>query len=266
MAGAGATSPVAHRLRWNAKTGTFTCRANDKPFEVTSFNAAILQADLFTYQGRPFGKDVTYKSNYGSFGRGRTYLKIRKTENGQTTVYKEGEYEHFKKNAITGCKFTSNIILLIGAMKGYELDERYNRIGNEVSIIDRTQPKYGEILFWGAWGVQVWNRDAMPDGIDTRDADGLVMSYKGTNFSFNTSVGNFLAPNLEFKTVGFETEAEKAYKVKLNAAYHQFEDFLMAHWEEGGSVESEYDDAEEQHFGPHPVTKEPPQPDDDLPF
>lgn len=265
MAGSSTTSPVAFRLRWNAKTGTFTARVNDKPYEVTSLNAAILQADLFTYQGRPFGKQITYFSNYGSFGRGRTLMKIRKREDGQTKLYQEAEYEVFKKTPIAGCKFTNNIILLVGAMTGIEMDERYNRIGGEVKLVERAEPKYGEILFWGSWGVQVWNKDAMPVD-DTRNADGLVMTYKGKSFDFQTNSGSFLAPVLEFKKVGWETEAEKAYKVKLVGAYNVFEEFLKAHWEEGGSVESEYDDAEEQHFGSHPVTEEPPQPDDDLPF
>ncbi len=269
MAGSSTTSPVAFRLRWNAKTGTFTARVNDKPYEVTSLNAAILQADLFTYQGRPFGKQITYFSNYGSFGRGRTLMKIRKREDGQTKLFQEAEYEVFKKTPIQGCKFTNNIILLVGAMTGIEMDERYNRIGGEVKLVERAEPKYGEILFWGSWGVQVWNKDNMPVD-DTRNADGLVMTYKGKSFDFQTNSGSFLAPVLEFKKVGSESEAEVAYKQKLKGAYFVFEEFLKSHWEEGGSVESEYDDAEDAHHGDPPAIPpaidEPPADNDDLPF
>jgi len=269
MAGSSTTSPVAFRLRWNAKTGTFTARVNEKAYEITSLNAAILQADLFTYQGRPFGKQVTYFSNYGSFGRNRTVLKIRKREDGQTKLYQEAEYEVFKKTPIAGCKFTNNIILLVGSMTGIEMDERYNRIGGEVKLVEKAAPKYGEILFWGSWGVQVWNKDAMPVD-DTRNADGLVMTYKGKSFDFQTNSGSFLAPVLTFKKVGWETEEEKAYKVKLVGAYNVFEEFLKAHWEEGGTVESEYDEAENDHYGAPPVAppvaEEPSADNDDLPF
>lgn len=264
MAGSGTTSPVAFRLRWNAKTGTFTARVNEKPYEITSLSAAILQADLFTYQGRPFGKQITYFSNYGSFGRGRTLLKIRKREDGQTKLHIEAEYDTFKKNPILGCKFTNNIILMVGAMTGVELDERYNRIGGEVKLVDRAEPKYGEILFWGGWGMQVWNKDKMPVD-DTRNADGLVMTFKGETFSFDTNSGSFLAPVLEFKKVGTDTEAEVAYKVKLKAAYWALEDFLKAHWSDA-TIEEEYDDAEAEYHGEPETTQQPPQPDDDLPF
>lgn len=267
MAGSSTKSPVEFRLRWNAKTGTFTAKANDKPYEITSFSAAILQADLFTYQGRPFGKPITYFSNYGSFGRGQTVLRVLRREDGQTKLHQEAEYEVFKKTPVVGCKFTNNVILLVGAMNGFELDAQYNRVGQEVKLIEKATPKFAEILFWGGWGMKVWNKEAIAHtGVDdTRNADSLIISYKGQSFHFDTNSGIYEAPVLEFKKVGWETEAEKAYKQKLVGAYNTFEEFLKVHWE--GKEMEEYDESEAAHYGePEPQPEPAKEPEDDLPF
>lgn len=265
------SSPVGFKIKWNTSTAGFTAKIGEKQYEITSFNAGILQADLFTYQGRVFPDGDRFISNYGSFGRNQTMMRIRYKKDGQWVTKKEADYSYFKEkgNGIPGCKFHNNVILYVGKMTGYELDSNFNRVGQPIQLIPNGEPRIAEILFWGAWGVEVWSKKAI-EGLgvlddDTRNLDGFALRYDGAHFSYEARGRSFNAPTLAFKAIGNNSDAEKAYRVKLKAAYDQMEAYLKAHWE-GSTVEQEYDDAEEQHFGPPAVAEEPPQPDDDLPF
>jgi len=269
------SSPVGFKIKWNAATAGFTAKIGEKQYEITSFNAGILQADLFTYQGRVFPDGERFISNYGSFGRGQTLMRIRYKKDNQWITKAEADYSHFKdkKNGIPGCKFHNNIILYVGKMSGIELDSSFNRIGQPVQLITSNEPRIAEILFWGEWGVKVWSKDAIQGlGVlddDTRNLDGFALKYDGRSFTYDARGRAFNAPVISFKAIGWESDAEKAYQVKLKAAYDQMEAFLKTHWEGGGTIEDEYDEAENNHFGvapTAPVIEEPPMPEDDLPF
>ena len=42
------SSPVGFKIKWNTSTAGFTAKIGEKQYEITGFNAGILQADLFT--------------------------------------------------------------------------------------------------------------------------------------------------------------------------------------------------------------------------
>lgn len=257
-------NPIQGTFSWNAQKGVMGLRFDGKSYNVASFRGATLHCDLFRYGGRPHGKTHKFSSSYGSFPQGRTKIKVWKSNGKDSELHYQGDYASLQKSPIAGCKFESIIVIAVGQCIIQEVDENYNTIGEKENLVNG-KPVICQMKIHGKWGMEAWNEELVePFGIkDTRDADGLLITYPGKTKTYQSAQGTHYAPFFQISEIK-DDEAGKAFAVKCKGLYDVVQEWLLQHWQS-----PDVDQLAAKHYEEEVIVqpvKEAIVDDDDLPF